>query len=169
MGKNIEIKARCDNLYDFKSKLLQLPVTFEGEDFQVDTFFKVSKGRLKLRESSLSGNVLIPYLRPDQKGPIQSDYDLIKISNPQKLKFLLTEILGIKGEVRKKRAIYYFENVRIHLDEVEKLGNFIEFEAVVDDKEAINENEKKVQWLLNYFNINNDKLIDAAYMDLLQS
>ncbi len=167
MGINIEIKARCDDLDIFKSKLLQLPVTFEGEDFQVDTFFNVPQGRLKLRESILYGNILIPYLRPDQDGPKQSDYELIPISDPQRLKGLLGKIFGIKGEVRKKRQIYLFENVRIHLDEVEKLGNFIEFEAVVDDEKAINENKDKTQWLSNYFEIANDQLVELAYMDLL--
>lgn len=168
MGINIEIKAYCGDLESFKSKLLQLPVTFEGEDSQVDTFFQVSHGRLKLRESILYGNILIPYLRPDKEGPKQSDYELIPISNPQKVKTLLGQILGTMGEVKKKRGIYFFENVRIHLDEVEKLGNFIEFEAVVDDEKTIDKSREKTQWLINYFNITDDQLVEVAYMDLIK-
>ena len=168
LGINIEIKARCDDLELFKSRVLQLPVTFEGEDFQTDTFFKVPQGRLKLRESSLYGNKLIPYLRPDQDGPKQSDYELIPISDPQKIKDILNKILGIKGEVRKRRQIYIFENVRIHLDKVERLGNFIEFEAVIDDEKQLEFNNEKIQWLLKFFNIDSTHLIEAAYIDLMR-
>lgn len=167
MGINIEIKARCDDLESFKSKLLQLPVSYEGEDFQIDTFFTVPNGRLKLRESILYGNILIPYIRPDREGLKQSDYELIPISDPQKVKYLLGNILEIKGEVRKKRQIYFFENVRIHLDKVEQLGDFIEFEAVIDDEKAIDANIKKTHWLLNYFLITDDQLVKVAYIDLL--
>lgn len=167
MGKNIEIKACCSNLKLFKSKLLQLPVTFEGVDFQTDTFFNVSHGHLKLRESSLYGNLLIPYNRPDQEGPKNSDYELIPISNTKKIKDLFSKILGINGKIKKRRQIYLYENVRIHLDEVETLGKFIEFEAVVDNERATDENKNKIQWLINYFNIDSSKLVESAYIDLL--
>ncbi|HEM49496.1 MAG TPA: class IV adenylate cyclase [Caldithrix sp.] len=166
MGINIEIKARCDNLDVFKSKLLQLPVTFEGEDFQTDTFFIVPHGRLKLRESTLYGNILIPYLRPDQEGPKQSNYEIIPLADSQKTKLLLSSILGIKGEIIKKRQIYLYENVRVHLDEVEGLGSFIEFEAVIDDDSEIGINKEKIDWLLSYFNIGADHLVKTAYIEL---
>lgn len=168
MGINIEIKAHCDDLETLKTKLLQLPVSYEGQDLQIDTFFNVPNGRLKLRESTLYGNILIPYLRPDRDGPKQSNYELIPVSDPQKVKILIGKILGIKGEVRKKRQIYLFENVRIHLDEVEQLGNFMELEAVINDEKTIDENREKTQWLLNYFQITDEQLVEVAYMDLLQ-
>ena len=167
MGINIEIKAYCDDLELFQSKLLQLPVTFEGMDFQTDTFFNVPHGRLKLRESSLYGNILIPYLRPDQEGPKQSEYELIPISDAEKIKNLFSKILGFNGEIKKKRQIYLFENVRIHLDEVEKIGNFIELEAVIDDEKTINENRDKTKWLLHYFNNDSSQLVESAYIDLI--
>ena len=97
MGINIEIKAHCDDLESLKTKLLQLPVSYEGQDLQIDTFFNVPNGRLKLRESTLYGNILIPYLRPDRDGPKQSNYELIPVSDPQKVKILIVKILGIKG------------------------------------------------------------------------
>ena len=166
MGINLEIKARCDDLEAFKSRILQLPVSYEGEDSQLDTFFNVPQGRLKLRESTMYGKILIPYIRPDRDGPKQSEYQLIPISDAGKTKSLLSEILGIKGEVKKRRRIYLYENVRIHLDEVENLGNFIEFEAVIDDANQIGDNKEKVQWLLEYFDIKPDHLIERAYIEL---
>lgn len=167
MGRNIEIKAFCYDVAEFKTKLENLPTTFEGDDVQIDTFFKVPKGRLKLRESKLYGNILIPYLRPDQSGPKQADYGLIQIDDVEKIKTLFIEILGVMGVVRKKRQVYLYQNVRVHIDDVETLGTFIEFEAVIQNPHTLNENRKKVEWLLAYFGIDQSHLINDAYMDLL--
>lgn len=167
MSLNIEIKARCGDIKKFKEKLLKLPVIFEGADKQTDTFFKTPKGRLKLRESTLYGNLLIPYLRPDQSAPKTSDYTLIKIDDLVKTKQLLGSILGVKKIVHKERYIYHYENVRIHIDQVKDLGGFIEFEAVVDNSQNIDQNKKKLEWLMKYFNISESDLLSEAYMDML--
>ena len=167
MGKNIEIKARCIDPTFFEKQLKLLTTRFEGEDIQVDTFYDVPSGRLKLRESKLYGNLLIPYLRADKKGPKQADYSLIKIEDIEKVKSLLASILGIKGVVRKKRLIYLFENVRIHFDKVEQLGTFLELEAVVNENDSENANSEKVEFLLDHFEIKRNDLIETAYIDIL--
>jgi adenylate cyclase, class 2 len=46
------------------------------------------------------------------------------------LRAALSSALGIKVVVAKKRSLFLWNEVRIHLDEVKGLGNFIEFEAV---------------------------------------
>ncbi|MGD9899432.1 MAG: class IV adenylate cyclase [Calditrichaceae bacterium] len=169
MSLNIEIKARFNDPELFKTKIAELQTTYAGRDHQTDTFFHVPKGRLKLRESSLYGNILIPYIRNDQAGPKKSDYTLIKIDDSQKTKDLLTHILGIRVVVEKEREIFLFENVRIHLDHVKFLGTFIEFEAVVEDDSEIDKNHQKIQDLLSHFNIQKDDLIPKAYADLLHT
>lgn len=167
MARNIEIKARQNDFDTFYKKLSELAHHYEGLDVQIDTFFESKSGRIKLRESSLHGAFLIPYLRQDQAGPKKSDYALIKIENPEEVKRLLSEILGIKKIVKKERQIYHFQNIRIHYDHVHGLGSFIEFEAVVDYQDEIAKNEKKVQHLLEYFNISQDDLVTGAYADML--
>ena len=167
MGKNIEIKARCPNPIVFEEKLKLLSTSFEGEDVQVDTFYMVPNGRLKLRESKLYGNLLIPYLRADKKGPTQADYSLVNIEDAEKVKSLLVSILGVKGVVRKKRRIYLYENVRIHVDKVDQLGSFLELEAVVSENDSENANREKVEFLLDHFEIKRNDLIEKAYIDLI--
>jgi len=131
MSTNIEIKAYFPDKKVFQEKIGQLQCAYEGMDEQVDTFFETAAGRIKLRESSLKGVFLIPYIRPDREGPKTSDYALIEIADPLKVKQLLTDILGIKAVVKKKRQIYHYRHVRIHFDQVEFAGSFIELEALV--------------------------------------
>lgn len=80
---------------------------------------------------------------------------------------MLGSILGVKKIVHKERHIYHYENVRIHIDQVKDLGGFIEFEAVVDNPQNIEQNKKKVEWLMKYFNISESDLLSEAYMDML--
>lgn len=167
MAQNIEIKARLNDVPGFKEKVRELGARLEGRDAQRDTFFEVKAGRLKLRESTLYGNLLIPYLRKDAAGPEKSSYALIRIENADAVKSLLTQILGITVVVKKQRDIYIHENVRIHIDNVNSLGHFFEFEAVLDEEKSAAENQQKVERLLDYFEIDRADLIDRAYADLI--
>ena len=167
MGLNIELKALCANLKDFEQKIRQLSHTLDGHDRQTDTFFKVPAGRLKLRESTLYGNFLIPYMRHNESGPKRSDYSLLPVTDAPFLKKLLQNMFGILVVVKKERTIYLHENVRIHLDRVENLGDFIEFEAVIQEEALVNENHKKLDKLIAYFNIEENDFIHNAYADIL--
>ncbi len=54
MSANFEIKARCDDLAALRERARALATGYVGVDDQVDTYFRTRRGRLKLRESSLS-------------------------------------------------------------------------------------------------------------------
>ena len=168
MGKNIEIKARCADLKRVRKLLKQLPARLEGTDRQTDTFFQVTEGRFKLRESSLYGALLIPYLRSDSKGPKSSEYTLIQTPEALKTKNLLSRILGVRGVIEKKREIYVYRNVRIHLDQVKNLGAFIEFEAVVSPHDNESTSHSNIDYLMNYLKIAEKDLISGAYIDILE-
>ena len=167
MGLNIEIKARYPDLDSAREKANEIRAKFDGSEQQTDTFFKVPKGRLKLRESSRFGSRLIPYLRPDTLEAKSSQYALLPADDPEALKNLLTGMFGTLLIVKKNRDVYFYENVRIHLDEVDGLGKFIEFEAVVAAEKNYDADRKKVDFLLSHFGITNDMLIAGAYADLL--
>lgn len=169
MSFNIELKARCADLNAFEERVKQLPHTFDGLDNQIDTFYHVPKGWLKLRESSLYGNFLIPYVRPDKDGPKRSDYSLLPVNDIPATKNILKNMFGILIVVQKTRKIYLHENVRIHLDRVQNLGDFIEFEAVVKREATVIENQDKLDKLIEYFGIAEEDFIPNAYADLLQS
>lgn len=168
MSFNIELKANCADLEVFEAKVKKLNHTFDGEDKQIDTFYHVPRGRLKLRESSLYGDFLIPYLRPDNSGPKRSDYSLLPVSDVPATKRVLEGMFGCQLVVKKIRKIYLHENVRIHIDLVEKLGSFVEFEAVVDNESDVEKNHEKVDDLIKYFGIAQKDFVSIAYADLLQ-
>ena len=137
---------------------------------QVDTYFNVANGRLKLREEEGEGarNVLIYYRRPDVSGPKRSDYDLIATDSPAELKRALSEAVGVNVVVSKSRAVFLFENVRIHLDEVEGLGAFLEFEAVMPDGVPDSAGQAQLLDLMRVFSIAEDDLIEDSYCDLFE-
>ncbi len=167
MSFNIELKARCPYLERFRNKALALPHSSEGERRQTDTFFVTPKGRLKLRESEPGGAVLIPYLRKNQPGPKQSDYSLLPVNDVSVTIRILTEMFGVRIVVKKIRSVYIYKNVRIHLDQVENLGDFVEFEAVVRHESERSASRQTLDWLIDYFGIQEEQFVPEAYADLL--
>jgi predicted adenylyl cyclase CyaB len=167
---NIEIKAYYPDLAKARRIARKLKARFVGRARQVDTFYKVAQGRLKLRESSLKGAELIPYVRPNVRGPKTSQYVVLPVATPSKTKVLLKGLLGVEGVVEKTRDLFLLGNVRIHLDQVKGLGNFLEFEAVMPkDSAKIRKTETtKVEKLLEIFQIAPKDLIDIAYRDMLK-
>jgi predicted adenylyl cyclase CyaB len=139
-----------------------------GVDRQVDTYFRTATGRLKLRESSLSGAQLVPYLRSDAPQARRSDYVVVPVPDPEATRRLLAELLGVHRVVRKRREIALFENVRIHLDQVEGLGDFLELEAVWDgDAAGEAEQHRKLAFLRERLAIQDADLVAVSYEGLL--
>ncbi len=167
MASNIEIKARINNPREILTRIQQLETRYEGQDRQRDTFFNVPNGRLKLRQSTLYGAFLIPYLRADNPGPRPSFYQLIPLDDPDTARDLLSQILGMDIEVRKTRSIYIYRQVRIHVDAVEGLGHFLELEGVTSKQYSQDEAQGDVEYLMRYLQIDPDYLVGKAYVDLL--
>ena len=125
----IEFKAKVNDSAKLEAQLQTLNPVFKGEDRQVDTYFNVEHGRLKLREGQVE-NALIWYDRPDEPGSKHSQVLLYKHTRDEALKIILTKVHGVKVIVDKLRRIYFIENVKFHFDHVEELGDFIEVEAI---------------------------------------
>ncbi len=121
--RNIEFKAKAKDVDALEHQLMTLNPVFKGMDHQVDTYFNVSRGRLKLREGNIE-NALIHYDRDDSASQKQSNVILYKHDPDKSLKDILTLHLGIKAVVDKQRKIYFIENVKFHFDVVEGLGTF---------------------------------------------
>jgi adenylate cyclase class 2 len=167
--ENIEIKAKLVDPQAVLKKVQRMAHSYLGLDHQIDTYFRTGKGRMKLRQSTLSGNYLILYLRPNQIGPRSSHYETINIQRAEEVKILLRNLLGIDIVVEKDRHIFLYENVRIHLDHIDGLGDYLEFEAVMDSRYNDHEQEsKKVRQLMQRLQIQENMLIPASYQDLLR-
>lgn len=169
--RNIEIKARLKNISESRKVAAQLSGAQPHAQLrQVDTYFKVPNGRLKLREEQGEGakNVLIFYHRPDQAGPKRSDYEMVATDTPAALKRALSEAMGVRVVVVKQRTVFLYENVRIHLDKVEGLGEFLEFEAVMPDGIPDSRGHEQLQKLMQDFSINEEDLIENSYCNMLE-
>lgn len=164
---NVEIKARCANPQRIRDLLLACKAEFRGTDRQIDTYFRTTRGRLKLREGRIE-NALIHYQREDQPSPKQSNVTLFPLVPGSPLKDLLTAALGVLVVVAKQREIYFIENVKFHLDVVDGLGSFVEIEAIDLDgalgKDTLLE---QCQSFLQLFEIPPHDLVALSYSDLL--
>jgi predicted adenylyl cyclase CyaB len=165
--RNLELKARYPDLARARAAVAQLGARPGGTEEQTDTFFPVPHGRLKLREIADQPAYLISYDRPDRTGQRLCNYHLSPVAEPGSLKALLAAALGVRGEVRKRREIHFWHNVRIHLDDVAGLGRFVEFEAVLgpDDDEAIARD--RLDHLCRVLRIAPSDHLAPAYADLL--
>jgi predicted adenylyl cyclase CyaB len=165
---NIEIKARCRDLAAAREAARRLATRRVGIDRQVDTYFRTRTGRFKLRESSLSGGQLVPYLRADTSGPKRADYRVIPVDDAPGLLRLLCEILGVHRVVKKVREIFLVDNVRIHLDRVDGLGEFVELEAVFDGSASAEVAQvRAVERLMTELGVRAEDLIATSYEALL--
>lgn len=164
---NIEFKAKVDGLEFYENKLLALNPVFKGIDYQIDTYFNTTKGRLKLREGNIE-NSLINYDRENTNESKQSDIILYQHEPNVALKNILIRQLGVKRIVEKKRKIYFVENVKFHFDMVEGLGTFIEVEAIDNNGEfSIQQLKEQCDHYFNYFELLKSQLIDKSYSDLI--
>jgi adenylate cyclase class 2 len=165
--RNIEFKSRLSDWEAARRIAAALATSNLGVEHQVDTYFVAANGRLKLREIQGSGAWLIGYDRPDHADVRGSDYRLIPISTPDDLKAALAVTLGIRVVVRKRREIYLVGNVRIHLDQVEGLGDFLEFEAVLDPDMDDALGHAQIADLKTTFHASLGQPIASGYADLL--
>ncbi|NNF18105.1 MAG: class IV adenylate cyclase, partial [Gammaproteobacteria bacterium] len=135
MPCNIEIKARLSDITATRGIAEHLTDQPAEEIFQRDTFFVTADGRLKLREFSDGSGQLIYYCREDNPGPSGSFYQISPTADPHGLRCLLSESLGVRGEVVKTRHLFMKGRTRIHIDSVQGLGDFLELEVVLSEEE----------------------------------
>jgi predicted adenylyl cyclase CyaB len=165
---NIEIKARAHNFKSQQQTAAQLSDSPCQVIPQEDTFFNCPQGRLKLRILGPNHGQLIYYLRQDITGPKHSEYKIFETDDPAGLKLILAEAYGIRGVVTKIRYLYLAGQTRIHLDDVQDLGKFMELEVVLKPGQTDAEGQAIAQQLMNKLGIRDVDLIDSAYMDLIE-
>ncbi|RLE26913.1 MAG: adenylate cyclase [Acidobacteria bacterium] len=167
MPRNIEIKATVEDPAALQRRVEAIADQEQTELQQVDTFFQCSTGRLKLREFGDSPAELIYYQRSNKAGPKESSYFVAPVPDPGVMKQLLDAADGTLGVVKKRRLLYLIGQTRIHLDQVEGLGSFMELEVVLQDHQATDDGVVIAQDLMKRLDIREDQLVDTAYFDLL--
>jgi homotetrameric cytidine deaminase len=160
LRRNLEIKARDPDPRRSLEAALALGAEDQGELTQRDAYFAGARGRLKLRRQTPGDAELIQYRRPDEAGPRTSEFRVVPVTEAQALEQALDAALGTLVVVEKQRRLLLWEGVRIHLDEVDGLGAFVELEAPDDGDQ-----ESKVERLTDALGIEDP--IPGSYSDLL--
>ena len=167
MHINVEFKAHCENPERVREILTHNGADYKGRDHQIDVYFNVPNGRLKLRKGNIENN-LIAYERKDYAGAKQSNVHLVKVEPGGNLEQALTTTLGVKVIVDKQRDIYFIGNVKFHIDEVVGLGSFMEVEAIDSDGTIERKRlQEQCDHYKNLFGIRDEDMISQSYSDLL--
>ena len=167
MKRNIELKARCHDLSTARDAARGMGAEYAGILDQRDTYFVASHGGMKLRETTGQPAELIAYARDNSAAVRGSNYHVVSIPDPAALLAALTAALGIRGAVIKRRELWMWQGVRIHLDNVAGLDTFVELEAVMAPNESDEIGHQKVAALREQLKIADADLIGLSYSDLL--
>ena len=167
MMQNLEAKFSLADLDLARTRAEGIGYQFRATLAQVDTFFRVREGKMKLREES-SGAWLFYYGRQDSRDLKLSTYDIVPITQPDRFRDAMTRALGIVATVRKTRILMMREHIRLHLDRVEGLGDFGEIEAVLGERGDPEHSRPAVDELLRALQIDHNQLIDKSYFELFQ-
>ena len=168
----VEIKAKCAAPAEVQKLLLEHGAVLQGKDHQLDHYYEVPSGRLKLRIGNIERS-LIFYNRPNQAGPKDSLVRLCRMEAagdevPENLQQVLEAALGEWQCVDKQREIYWAANVKLHLDEVKGLGHFVEIEAIGEDGADRDRLEEQCREWMEWLNIRAEDLLESSYSDMLQ-
>jgi homotetrameric cytidine deaminase len=166
-SRNIELKARDPQPARTLELALGLGAEDRGEIAQTDTYFARARGRLKLREQRPGDAELIQYRRSDAPGARESEYRRVPAADGPALREALDAALGTLVVVEKRRRLLLHENVRIHIDEVERLGSFVELEAVAQPDADLSPGQEKVRGIQAELEVGDDALVAESYSDLL--
>jgi predicted adenylyl cyclase CyaB len=164
---NIEFKARVKDLQEAEALLHTLSPVFKGLDHQIDTYFKVPHGRLKLREGNIE-HALIQYQRNNLAGAKESSVILYKHKPDPALKQILALQFGILKVVDKQRKIYFIDHVKFHFDHVAGLGEFMEVEVINENNQfTMEELQAECKRWIGFFNIRPEQFIESSYSDMV--
>ncbi len=89
------------------------------------------------------------------------------VSSPGRLRELLGRALGVIGTVEKTRRLFMFHHVRIHLDEVEELGSFIELEAVLPLSGEPPPGDESLDEVMSALQLHDRPTIADGYLELI--
>lgn len=167
---NIEVKARLADLPAAERTAKRVGARHDGDDRQVDVYFRVPRGRLKLRRSDAVGEQLILYVRPDAAGPRRSDYEILEAPRGGRALEILSRMFDVEVEVRKLRRLWTVGTTRVHLDTVDGLGDFLELETVypAGDANAEEAARRETARLMDAFGVSEADVVAGSYREMLR-
>ena len=165
--KNIEIKTPLADPDTTRQALAELGAREVWTRRQEDTFFRVERGWMKLREEDGQAPELVTYRRSTaETGPRASEYDLLPVHDAESWKRALDRVAPTLGVVSKTRTLWIWKNTRIHVDEVEELGSHLELETVVRDI-SVEEAHAETEHLIEALSLDRDQFLAVPYLEML--
>ncbi len=163
MPVNLEIKVKVKNFDSILKSLKKLKAKKSGVLHQKDVYFSSPKGLLKLRKEGKSQQ-LIRYQRNEEGKNRWSNFEILELHQVHAESFL-RNLWDCEVVVEKERLLFLYDETRIHLDKVKKLGNFIELETkVISSKKDA---QQRFKFLLNALQIDPKEQLRLSYHDLL--
>lgn len=166
--RNVELKARDPDPARSLERARAVGAEDRGELRQRDTYFAAPNGRLKLREQEPGGAELIAYERADAAQARESRYRIAPVADPDAVRAALDAALGTVVVVDKRRRLLEWRGVRIHLDRVEGLGDFVELEGVAAAASDLRREADLVARLREVLAIEDAAIEATSYADLLR-
>lgn len=163
--QNVEFKAELRDIALARAICKSLQATWVAHMEQKDTYYRVPTGRLKKRECVGEPVEYIHYERPNKALPKISQFTIYTESQARER--FGREALPVWLVVKKKRELFVLGHTRIHLDEVEGLGTFIELEAVVSPHHNVARCHESIAKLRSALQPALGEVIDCSYSDLL--
>jgi adenylate cyclase class IV len=166
---NLELKRRDADPAATEAACVALGAKPAGTLRQRDTYYRVASGKLKLREDLDAGTAeLIAYERSDGDGVRTSIYERVPVAEPERLRGMLANALGELAVVEKRRRLFLYRHVRIHLDEVDAIGSFVELEAVQPANAAAPpERDAALEAVLAALGLDEAPAIEGDYLELV--
>ena len=162
---NVEYKCELRDLPMAKAVLRAKGASFIGEMRQTDTYYRLPHGRLKRRDCEGEPVEYIFYDRPNRASPKISQFAIY--TEHQAMERYGVTPLPVWVVVKKRRDLWMIGNSRIHLDQVDGLGNFLEFEALVSRDHNIAKCHEAIAELRRMLGPTLGEAIDCSYSDML--
>lgn len=164
--KNLELKSKYVNIEKLRQLMFELGAEYKKTMHQIDTYFVVPKGRLKLREIDGEESQLVYYERADESTSRYSNYSIVEITDVLGFKQMMTNALGVKAIVDKVRELWMYGNTRIHIDDVNSLGHFVELETVITNQ-TDTEAQAEHHFVKHALKIDDTQIVPVSYSDLI--
>ncbi|MBM4010015.1 MAG: class IV adenylate cyclase [Planctomycetes bacterium] len=97
----------------------------------------------------------------------QCHYEITSVADPELLRGVLEQALGVTQTVVKTRLLYLVGQTRVHLDTVDGLGDVLELEVVLRPGQDVAQGEAIVADLMGRLGIRDEDLCPTAYADML--
>ncbi len=164
--QNIEFKAELRDIEAARAQCDALGAKRLGVVTQTDTYYRLADGRLKHRVVEGDADEWIYYHRPNRVTPRMSNFTILSEAEAQRRWGI--DRLRPWLRVVKSREVWMLGSVRIHLDEVENLGCFIEFEAIVSRDFDVKQCHASLDALRKEFEPILGEPVAVSYCDLME-